>query len=1105
MLSADQIADLLERPRPTDEQRAVIEAPLTPMLVIAGAGSGKTETMSARVVYLVANGLVAPDGVLGLTFTRKAAGELAERIRGRLRGLRRSGVLAGAGNESSLMGLDRPTVATYNSYAATLVGDHALRLGVEPQSRLLMEAGAWQLASEVVESWTDELPLDSAESTVVRAVLSLSAECAEHLVAPSALADYVQETLEHIESLPGTGRKPGPYADVLKVMGSLRDRAALVPLIERYRSVKRERDLLDFSDQVALAARVAQEIAEAGEGERERFPIVLLDEYQDTSFAQLAMLSGLFGGGHCVTAVGDPNQAIYGWRGASSGGLERFPQDFPPARVEQLGTSWRNDSSILVVANALAEPLRAASVAGSEAVSVPVLSARPGAGVGEVVTALTTTAEEEAAALAEFIRVRRFGPVGTDGIHARHAEAEPTARTCAVLCRRRSMFPVIEAALRAAGLPVEVIGLGGLLDTPEISDLVATLRVLHDPGRGDSLMRLLTGARLRIGASDLHALGDWARELSPRPSGEAADEAEDDVVDERSIIDALDALPEAAWRSSGGRAFTRDGHERLRRLAYLLRELRSRTYLAVPDLVTEVERALGLDIEVESRPGQAPGVGRRHLDAFRDAALSFVASSDRPTLGGFLAWLSAAYDHERGLELAQVEPDPSAVQVLTIHSAKGLEWDVVAVPGLVETVFPSHDTRSYPKTEVTSTGWLTSLHSLPYPLRGDRDALPVFDVRPCEDQEQVRDARLSFLSDEGVHRILEERRLAYVAVTRAQSSLYLSASWWGDGVKPRTPSRFLTELFDDPETVVAAALTAEGWADAPEEDTENPQAQVVVEAAWPRDPLGGERGEVQWAADLVAGFSASLVVEMEAAMSDDGEASVAAPRSRWERDARMLLAERAARRSAQQEVMLPAHLSASRLVRLADDVDTFALELRRPMPSEPSTASRRGTAFHAWVEQQFGKTALFEMDEIPGGGDDEIASDMDLVLLQEAFLASPWSQRRPRAVEVDIETPLAGVTLRCRIDAVFDAEAGQTYDVEVVDWKTGRPPRSEQARAAREVQLAIYRLAWSRRYGVPIERVSAAFVYVGAGETVRPADLLGERELEDLITNAVSR
>src|SRR5690606_29320024 len=259
-LSATRIADLLGRPRPTPEQVEVIEAPLEPTLVVAGAGSGKTETMAARVVWLIAHGLVAPDAVLGLTFTRKAAGELAERVQVRLAQLAR----ARGGAASALSLLDRPTVATYNAYAASLVGDHGLRVGVEPGSRLLGEAQQWQLASEVVEGWDDDLGTDRALSTVVAAVLGLSGAPGEHLLEPAEARDRLAGIVEQLDALPLGPRQKARTKEVEKLVGDVAERVRLLDVVAEYRRRKRATDSLDFGDQVALAARLAREVPVVG-------------------------------------------------------------------------------------------------------------------------------------------------------------------------------------------------------------------------------------------------------------------------------------------------------------------------------------------------------------------------------------------------------------------------------------------------------------------------------------------------------------------------------------------------------------------------------------------------------------------------------------------------------------------------------------------------------------------------------------------------------------------------------------------------------------------------------------------------------------------------
>ncbi len=1131
-LTAAEVAARLGQHPPTPEQADVVQAGLGPLLVVAGAGSGKTETMAARVVWLVASGLVAPDRVLGLTFTRKAAGELADRVRLRLRQLRAAGGLpvagtvavggtAVVGGTAALVdidggaGVEEPTVSTYHSYAAAVVGDHGLRLGVEPRSRLLGEAASWQLAQEVVEGWGSELAdAGRAPSTVTEALIALSSECAEHLVDAGDLDDHLARVLDVVARLPkddsvGTPARPAASSAAGKAVAALTARRRLVPLLKAYLRRKRELEVLDFGDQVALAARLAATVPEVGAGERGRFDVVLLDEYQDTSHAQLELLRHLFGGGHAVTAVGDPHQSIYGWRGASAGNLDRFRTDFPradgtPAPVAWLSTSWRNDSAVLDVANAVAEPLRTTS-------SVPVrsLGTRPGAGAGAVHARWSQTVDDENDDLAaELARLWREGEAAT--------AAGGVRPTMAVLCRKRSQFSGVEQALRAHGLPVEVVGLGGLLERPEVGDVVATLRVLYDPSRGDALVRLLTGPRWRIGPRDLESLGQWARVLQQRQERRAGSGRSDavvpsdasvhadvallpDAVDERSIVDALDALPGPGWVGGHGRGFSAGGYARLARLAHELSRLRRRTVLPLADLVAEVERTLLLDVELAAVPGTSSAAARAQLDAFGDVAASFADTSDRPTLGAFLSWLAAAAVRERGLTQAEEvddtalapeagEPSRSAVQVLTVHAAKGLEWDVVAVPGLVEGSFPAGTSS---QGHDTASGWLTGIGTLPYALRGDAASLPVWAWRSAAHLKELDASIGQFRQACGAHEESEERRLAYVATTRARSRLLLSGSWWSDGVKPRQPSRYLLEVAEQ----LPCHARVHVWGLSPGEletgphAESNPRLDEPYRRPWPYDPLGGRRTAVAEAADLVLSALGGGGLPGEHGPAVTGDA--------WSQEVDRLLREREAVHGVDRNVVLPVHLSASRTVQLADDPQALAEQIRRPMPAQPMPASRRGTAFHAWLEERFRAETLVDLDELPGASDDEVPDD-ELARLRETFLASPWAQRSPVAVEVAVETPVAGTMLRGRIDAVFATDDGG-YDV--VDWKSGRPPTGRHREAA-AVQLTVYRLAWARLKGVDVDTVGAAFFYASTGETVRPVEGMGQAELEALLGSA---
>jgi DNA helicase-2/ATP-dependent DNA helicase PcrA len=502
-----QLARLLRLPEPTPEQAAVISAPLGPLAVIAGAGSGKSETMAARLVWLVANGMVRPDRVLGLTFTRKAAAEFADRVRSRLERLRRAGLDLPIMREGEDPFGGDPVIGTYHAYAGRLVSDNALREGLEPSMRLITPALSWQLAAQIVAAYDG--PMDEiiwTPQTVTAAVLELAGDLSEHLRDTGDVTAVGLWLTAEQDALPGRITQT-----VRKIIATQRAREQLLPLVSRYAAAKAAREVLDHSDQVALAARIAARHPEVGAAERARYQVVLLDEYQDTSHAQLVLLQALFGGGHPVTAVGDPCQSIYGWRGASAGNLRRFTADFPvvarvrpcgasapsgPAPVLQLSTSFRNSAQVLDAAAAIQEELR------YEAPDVPRLVSAPDrAGRGAVACALLDTVTDEAewvaaqiaALLATEPGCAPDGQPWPPGPDRRASGVRPS--DIAVLCRKRSQFVPLRHAIEARGIPVEVVGLGGLLVVPEVQDVVATLRVLHDAGASDALARLLTGPR----------------------------------------------------------------------------------------------------------------------------------------------------------------------------------------------------------------------------------------------------------------------------------------------------------------------------------------------------------------------------------------------------------------------------------------------------------------------------------------------------------------------------------------------------------------------------------------------------------------------------------
>ncbi|MET9840340.1 UvrD-helicase domain-containing protein [Streptomyces virginiae] len=799
----EQLKELLGIPF-TPEQMACVTAPPAPQVIVAGAGSGKTTVMAARVVWLVGTGTVAPEQVLGLTFTNKAAGELSERVR---TALARAGITdsdpspadaAAAGGE--------PRISTYHAFAGQLLKDHGLRIGLEPSSRLLADATRFQLAVKVLRDAPGPYPsLTKSVPDLVGDLLALDAELSEHLVDPQSLRLHDSALLDVLAGTRLTNE------DLRKVPEAVRGRLELLELVVRYRAAKRSRDLFDFSDQIALSAQLATTRPEVGALLREEFRVVLLDEYQDTSVAQRLLLSGLFGAGtgHAVTAVGDPCQAIYGWRGASVANLDDFPEHFPhadgtPATRLSLSENRRSGGRLLDLANGLAAPLRAMHE------GVEALRPAPGAeGVGQVRCALLETHAQELEWIADSVA------------HLVRTGTEP--REIAVLCRSAGDFAQIQAVLVDRDVPVEVVGLSGLLHLPEVADLVAVCEVLQDPGANASLVRLLIGPRWRIGARDLALLGRRARLLVGRtPAGADPDErlaAAVEGVDPAEIVslaDALETFLDGAGQTPDDLPFSAEARVRFAHLAQELRDLRRSLADPLMDVLHRVLSATGLEVELSASPHALAARRRETLSNFMDVAAGFAALDGEATLLAFLAFLRTAAQYEKGLDHA-LPGGENTVKVLTAHKSKGLEWDVVVVPDLCAGSFPK---------EKAPEAWTSYAKVLPYALRGDAPTLPA-------DPAWTSAGLKSFKAALKHHKSVEELRLGYVTFTRPRSLLLASGHWWGPTQKRRRgPSEFLTALY---EHCAAGSGEIEAWADEPEPSAENPAlaGESAADHSWP--------------------------------------------------------------------------------------------------------------------------------------------------------------------------------------------------------------------------------------------------------------------------------
>ena len=1060
----EQLRDLLGETWTFSEQQfTAITAPLGPAVVIAGAGSGKTTVMAARVVWLVATGRVAPGEVLGLTFTTKATAELAKRIRD---SLRQAGLLpirelrpVAEGDEEGEE-VEEPTVATYHSYASGLLSEHGLRIGHEPDTRLIADASRYQLAARAVQRYTQPVEhLSDSPRHVVQYLLSLDAEMNEHLVAPATVRAYDARERSLFEEGMATEHRKTYRAKNEKAILAIDRRAELIGLVEAYRGLKGHLGLMDFSDQIALAARLAEQCPEVGALERAKFKIVLLDEYQDTSVAQALMLSRLFSGpdadsglGHPVTAVGDPNQAIYGWRGASVSNILEFAQDFPSRdgrpTTYPLTVNRRSDERILATANHLAADLYA-----TRPELLP-LEPMPGATAGKVRATVHETYDAELAWLADRV------------IEERADMAAPSWKEIGVLTRDNAHAAAVFDALSNREIPVEIVGLKGLLRLPEVSEVVATLTLIQDVTANAALLTLLAGPRWAIGPRDLALLGRRARELAGSRGGgqefesvqaQLADAVEGaDPTEIASLCDALE--------DPGGHPYSREAHQRFGLLADELRRLRSAISEPILDLVRRIVDTTGIDVELASSVSPAAAARRDNLDLFVQAVAEFEAVDGQVTLAALLAWLEAEDEFGQGLDVA-TPSEADSVKLLTVHRAKGLEWDVVFLVGVTERKFPTNRTRS---------SWLTVPFVMPSSLRGDARDLPQLTGHTPDDIAALGKAAKA-------HEALEELRLGYVAWTRARHHLSVSAWCWAGHLKtPLGPSDYLRRTC---EAMAAWGGEPAQWLDTPAKGTVSPYAAESPDQPW---PISHRTAEVERRLDAAARVAAARLDEPDAI-----EDMLLLDRiHQWDDEIKRLLDEAVRDRSPDIVVPLPSSLSATSLARLREDPDAFARDLARPMPRQPSPAARFGTRFHAWVEARFGQQLLLDPDDLPGRGDSGIDDDADLRELVKLFENGPFADRIPHVVEPPFALVLGGQVVRGRIDAVYEDGDGFL----VVDWKTNRSATADP------LQLAIYRVAWAELMGVSVDKVRAAFYYVRTGDVVEPEDLPGRDDLERLVS-----
>jgi DNA helicase-2/ATP-dependent DNA helicase PcrA len=966
---------------PTIEQLAIISAPLVPLRVAAGAGTGKTTTIAARVVHMVVNEGMEPERLLGITFTNKAAGELSDRIRAMLR--ESAAVLVEEGREVE--------VHTYHGFAAQLLREFGALVGVERKANIITPTFTRQLLSQILRS----VPLPELDATYARTVEDmrrLGSSLGDHLLTPAEV--------------------PVPDAKSDQVW---KVRAALLTGLIHYQAEKQRLGVTDYADLVVMAHRLLRNFPEVAEEVRHRYQAVLLDEYQDTNPGQREMLRVLFPPGYPVTAVGDVDQTIYEWRGASPDNFDSFPLHFPlvdgsSSDTLHLTENRRSHRSIIDVANSVR------TRTGSGQPDLVPLRDRIG---GEV----AVTWHDSSVAEAEWIARRLLE------LHPDHEWKD-----MAVLFRKNKDMVLVHDALRAAGIPVEVANLGGLLTIPEVADLRAWLSIIQDPTDEPSLFRVLMGSRFRLGMGDLRCLTRWVRERD-RPAPAAADH---EMVSPHTLLEAADHLDEVeGLRPPARTALARFGDE----YRHLLSAAQG---VSLVELCRQILDRLGAWQDLASLPETEQLTARLNLYRFLDLTEEWSPLEGRPSLEAFLDYL-ALMDEEATEELDTARlSGEDAVILLTVHRAKGLEWDVVFIPTCYRGNFPSR-----------STGFDNPYKSgkyLPYELRLDTKGLP-----PLNPQMPTKTAD-DLLRE---HHLRQEWRVAYVAVTRARQRLFMSGAWWYGHPEPNaravSPSDLWSLVAEHPATRVESSP----------ESSPPPQPSLLrFEPAIPDpDPVFDRGWDAALRAELASpGWAASragelgVATEFGVAHANFSQMILDLPPDRPE-----------------SEVPL-AGTSVTGLVTYAACPQRFYWSEVDRLPRRPNPAARHGTQVHRRIELHHRGQLAFdeltsELYDLPEADAGPSAPDA-----YTAFSASRFATVTPWLVEAPFDLTVGGLRVRGRIDAIYQEEPGRW---EIVDFKTGRRKDDPHLK----VQLEAYAVAASREAvaaSVP-ESLEVTFAYLGGG------------------------
>lgn len=1224
--------------KPSEQQQAIIDMPTDKdVLVVAGAGSGKTFTMTARVVELINRG-VAPEKILGLTFTRKAAAELLSRV---------SGAVGGT--------FMKPSVFTYDAFFQSIVRQYGLLVGFNQQTQPMSDAGAAQMISDILSEHIDELINNDIDlgsfAALVGKILALSENIAQSMIGKDCVTfeqavervhQWDQTFIERVDAMigkqdipqkkPSDKKKPKQRkkdsdkeyekivqqwqqehdqyvhdialynADALRTIAKQRE--IILQFVTRFHEAKQAAHMAQYSDFTIAAYQLVTRFPSIGAKYRARFSHVLLDEYQDTSSTQAALIAALFHKSltdrSAVSAVGDPFQSIYAWRGASPGAFRMFMDAYEMDQQRKpmpMTFTRRNSRVVLEAANTLTDRLRPReerivqetetskkTSAQVEEVSVPRLENIDGAVQGTLGVLEYDTFGQEVDGIVRFAKRAKQDAIARNEQRQHNGEKIHEPPYVAILFRTKTHMNEYRDALESAGLSTITVGTSALLEQPQIVDILAVLNVVADRTNSTALMRLLASPRFDVSGRDLETFARLVNQENTAMRFHALVEAglaQEDEKNKAAVVKQYrETVPNMVFMNdimlredlaqlleTRGDAISAHGRNAIEQAGLIVRAVHEKMYYPLAQLVQCCIEALNMDIDllVAGSMQNKGMLARVCLDSFLDVVNTYtqeMSSLQTPSLRGFLSWVNQLSQVN---EYNDTPPDvPVDVVLSTVHQSKGLEWDSVAIVDVAQGIFPSatgehlHVNSEGSGYTESATTWLEDCTAVPAPIRVDAAILPKFpstatddpvqSIHNIDDVETLDDevfgtlrayqqehegitkedsSKWSLTQREEYGRRLhnDERRLMYVALTRAEHSALLTCARTTERTRdaslaPSTkkePSIFLDEIVQTYDNSTEKITTpqhvddCEVPCDFPTGFFIGTDAQEYMDAvvgdAW-NTPLEHHalQGRAHWRPSLDQEMLERLrkyhdAINTRIAQYNDENTEdlqsmpMTASAQRLLANADLCASGTQSLEERAKRAILNSRVSVTAMQHMSKEKnDEIWRMIVRPIPHIASVEAQEGTQFHEWA-QHF----LTQRDITPVEAGN---------IWQERLATSRWAKRRVFCAEEDI---VAGLRLQDgnvhiipgKLDAVFEGgfdehDASKQYTI--IDWKTGHKPVKAQDIEQRLLQLDVYRLLFSKQHDVPLEAIDAALYYVSEPEAreLRARDKTKEEILAQL-------